>query len=262
MFTKNWVVSLLCVAGVLAIASEGRANVIHSGQANPTTEGWTMELSPGSGSVSAGQEDINGRRWNYWQIQDADDGCLYYTQAAAAIFADADGWTMTGVLRASGPISDPCWPVNIAADNGTIDWNMTFYNGADYFGEGVYSKIPGSGTSVSQLKTMDISSDYHIYQMLYNVAGNNVDVYVDGDFVITRSASQNPGTWLSNKAQFGSGSTAGTSTANYAYVGLEAGHHVYSDLDQFSSPIPEPSTVVLLAAGLIGLLAYAWRKRK
>ena len=27
-------------------------------------------------------------------------------------------------------------------------------------------------------------------------------------------------------------------------------------------PIPEPSAVVLLASGLIGLLAYAWRKRR
>jgi hypothetical protein len=28
------------------------------------------------------------------------------------------------------------------------------------------------------------------------------------------------------------------------------------------STVPEPSALVLLAAGLIGLLAYAWRKRK
>ena len=27
-------------------------------------------------------------------------------------------------------------------------------------------------------------------------------------------------------------------------------------------PTPEPSTIVLVAAGLFGLLAYAWRKRK
>lgn len=28
------------------------------------------------------------------------------------------------------------------------------------------------------------------------------------------------------------------------------------------APVPEPSTLVLLSAGLLGLLAYAWRKRK
>jgi hypothetical protein len=30
----------------------------------------------------------------------------------------------------------------------------------------------------------------------------------------------------------------------------------------FSSVVPEPSTLALLASGLVGLLAYAWRKRK
>jgi hypothetical protein len=33
-------------------------------------------------------------------------------------------------------------------------------------------------------------------------------------------------------------------------------------LDAVTAPIPEPSTLVLLGAGLLGLLAYAWRKRK
>lgn len=36
----------------------------------------------------------------------------------------------------------------------------------------------------------------------------------------------------------------------------------YVDNVSVSSPIPEPSTIALLATGLIGLLAYAWRKRK
>jgi len=34
------------------------------------------------------------------------------------------------------------------------------------------------------------------------------------------------------------------------------------DVTASYTPIPEPSTLVLLAAGLVGLLCYAWRKRR
>ena len=38
---------------------------------------------------------------------------------------------------------------------------------------------------------------------------------------------------------------------------------VYKEFDVYgTTTVPEPSTLVLLAAGLVGLLAYAWRKQK
>lgn len=60
-------------------------------------------------------------------------------------------------------------------------------------------------------------------------------------------------------------------TANFSYalsgmfdtVYLRMGGTTGGILDDFEiSQVPEPSTLALLASGLIGLLAYAWRKRK
>jgi hypothetical protein len=45
------------------------------------------------------------------------------------------------------------------------------------------------------------------------------------------------------------GATAGST------MGIDNVHFIVA-------PVPEPSTLVLLSAGLFGLLAYAWRKRK
>lgn len=50
-----------------------------------------------------------------------------------------------------------------------------------------------------------------------------------------------------------------------AYVAAYNGYIQHQYIDNFSveiNPVPEPSTLALLASGLIGLLCYAWRKRK
>jgi hypothetical protein len=66
------------------------------------------------------------------------------------------------------------------------------------------------------------------------------------------------------------GKGAGVKAGDKIRVGLTVGTGTFATdvrvdanpSDLAAMPSPEPSTLVLLASGLIGLLAYAWRKRK
>ena len=49
---------------------------------------------------------------------------------------------------------------------------------------------------------------------------------------------------------------------NSSYNALSDGCSMVAEVRFDTSPTPEPSAIILLATGLISLLAYAWRKRK
>ncbi len=52
-----------------------------------------------------------------------------------------------------------------------------------------------------------------------------------------------------------------TTTATLSFRGVQSNDGVFMD-DVSVTAIPEPGTLALLATGLLGLLCYAWRKRK
>ncbi len=112
----------------------------------------------------------------------------------------------------------------------------------------------------------------------YNVAlvrsGTNILTYVNGDLKSTMTYADTAYTASNvggNKVYIGSFNGAGWSL-NGAMDDVAVWNQALSDvqidaiaaktLSPASFAIPEPSVVALLTTGLLGLLAYAWRKRK
>ena len=121
--------------------------------------------------------------------------------------------------------------------------------------------------------TADLNSGYafpgdnawHMYTVTYD--GANMTMYVDGVQKATAAktlAATSAAIYVGNPSAWGVNTTFTPKVANFSvWSGAATQDQVtYLDGNPQASVIPEPGTLALLAMGLIGLLCYAWRKRK
>jgi hypothetical protein len=105
------------------------------------------------------------------------------------------------------------------------------------------------------------ANDWHNVTMTYD--GTNMAIYVDGSLGTSTPVSGSIYNWNKN-ACIG----ACANDLSRPFMGMMDEMYLFnralsaSEVGTLASSVPEPSTIALLAAGFIGLVAYAWRKRR
>jgi hypothetical protein len=178
-------------------------------------------------------------------------------------------WTATGgtiyVPTGQGDLNSPFgadWPDETSTNSAfTRDTNTSYIN----FVTAEYNT--GTNGNVNAATGLVTGSDGQTVQFGRNGAGQSFDAtnlywdnpastYLQGVWQGTGLAANKnlafmyvtPGTNLTFTGQITLSPTSGSASSEYVTF--------------TTTPAPEPSSLVLLASGLIGLAAYAWKKRK
>jgi hypothetical protein len=234
---KSWVV-VLAVGLSLSCAATSYGDLIamHSGATDPETELGLDRLS-GTGVGTAVYGDLGTT--DAWSVNDADTMIGHTFSAPELTAIDANGYSLSANVR-------------FTAANSTIGQNTLYVRAADggqdkrfvvwFTTDG--DMIPTVRVHPQQTRTYNVgSAGYHEYKLLVDASGIG-DLYVDG---VERIANISPDPDDGNKMAGFTGSSANWNSFSLDVEGIVA---------------PEPNSLALLVVGLIGLLAYAWRKRR
>ena len=93
-----------------------------------------------------------------------------------------------------------------------------------------------------------------VFQFGVSLSGTGLSVLYNGqtEVTVTLTGSGNSGNNI-----FAMGRASG----EFSYTGFTEGNVGFDNLS-ISAEVPEPSVLVLLVTGIMGVVVYAWRKRK
>ena len=143
--------------------------------------------------------------------------------------------------------------------SGTRGVAITFHNGMMYYGKAGTDNYASAPVS---------SNTWYQVTAVYKGDGLGGDLYIDGTLQTTLDFTQNFGS--SDVNNLGMLEGDGTYKTSKYFTGNVAQMRVYDRIlsageiqqNYNAMMVPEPGTLALLACGLVGLLCYAWKRRK
>jgi hypothetical protein len=234
------ILAAIVLCGVLVCAATANATLIaqHYGDTDPTTEGWTADntstitVGPGSDSKPYWDTKATSPNWGRYVVNPT---------TAQAAEGNTNGWTMNiTVAPLGGSTSNPTQEVG-------------YYNGNSTNNRWIFQIAVGSGYSSyvmlnsTLIATLPGDAGYHTWTEVYDPTTQLVAISMDGGPTLASIAGQTH------------------ANAPFFYFGCAEGSSGEAQWNQVSlatNSIPEPSAVILLGTGVLGLLAYAWRKHR
>ena len=262
-------VAISILAAVILLASgasrarAGQVLALHQGATDPTTEGFTAGPRVGSWAVGPLANDLGLPAWKITSLSLSSQYAYVAPGLTSPQLAEiaSQGFTLTMVARvlqnglapaytSSDPVTIAAALVSYAGVRWEIDLGMNS-NGDMVAVLPTTVDIGGPGDSYrsfGQSYTLTGSgSTYHDYQLLYNPSTDSASLYIDG---VLR---------LSNYT----GETNFYYDTALAWAGLSGGQGNFNlvQVQTGLASVPEPSSVVLMCTGALGLLGYASARR-
>lgn len=273
-------VSATCatVACLLASSVTGKSTVIFEYNADATTPApiptdspwdWTNYSTQGPGSYQQGTATTPGFSGNYIKFNDNNSsfGVVQHTHNLTA----TTEWTFTAVGHVPTSSHGNMLATHFrifapyqTAGGATVykGFIVSFINDIDEANPNRSGFVLGrTGTAFNSwstykdyLKPFDLSSDYVTTQLHYDPETTTLSLYANGQFIDSILAADALSGWgdVNGTVHWGRGTAAVTaaSESHWNLVRLETGNTV----------IPEPSTYVLLGAGLFGAALLRWKR--
>jgi hypothetical protein len=242
-----------------AVTGQAHASIVfsHSGNADPTTEGWSVvepALVTGPRPATSPVSNDQGSGLDAWSIDDtslAAGTTWTYTQSPSAADnsqATSLGWTLRANLRI-GNLSDSvgnAGSIILEYANGTTAYRLALGSEAD--GDPIALLWDGgTDPNDSRIATgtfftlQNGGAGYHLYEMVYDPFANSVDLFIDGIERVSNYAGISSS--LFNRVAWGSAASSDTGQSNWNQVQFEI------------TAVPLPAALPLFFSGLLG---FGW----
>lgn len=227
-------VEVMCVVALAGTAQADLVSVIsHTGNTNPTTEGWTQApTTPGAG-ITIGPITGDGG-YDAWEVAQTSTNELRYTYTLSSedLTTFQQGWKMTACIRVVNDGQAANNTVQVRVDDAVHGlWAIGFGSQSD--GDPILKFIWGSTYTLE-----GYGPGYHLYELINLDGDGSAELYADGNLIANVAGRGAPRS--STLIAWGSLTGAYPGDGRYNTVTLET--------------VPEPATAVLLVVGGIGCL--------